>query len=457
MKKLFYFLFIKIIISNYKIEKVFEWNSNSNETFNLKSSNSNNSIFSYFPSQIRIDKNDKIYVSFPNDYFGKILNPPFKFAILENNKFKQFLDFEDDKNCTNESKLCNCVSFEIDENDNFYFLDQINNTNAKIIIYNNKEKKIKNNISLNFKNENEHFYLNFVVDTKNEIIYLIHSFYSYYNLNLFVIENIYDEHYKFHKIKDNFFWTKIKPFNNYFEIKNLGLSCDYKHLFISSLLFNIIYSIKIEDIFKCIEKDEQIIEEIVEENNIQNPTNSFIFSSKGNLYFGGKYSYDIFISYNIKNKITEINSDNLKRISVENDEIQIKNNNENEYKIINSMFIHNKYLFFLENNFGIFIDQNKKTNENKNLTNENKVSYYGIYKIDLKKDNSINEGCQYLKFKNDKIVIIFWTISFIFIIFIMIILFIGSRKKNEIANSYLKLSNSRNVSMINMNDKRTTN
>ena len=96
MKKLFYFLFIKIIISNYKIEKVFEWNSNSNETFNLKSSNSNNSIFSYFPSQIRIDKNDKIYVSFPNDYFGKKLNPPFKFAILENNKFKKFLDFEDD-------------------------------------------------------------------------------------------------------------------------------------------------------------------------------------------------------------------------------------------------------------------------------------------------------------------------------------------------------------------------
>ena len=292
---------------------------------------------------------------------------------------------------------------------------------------------------------------------KNEIIYLIHSFYSYYNLNLFVIENIYDEHYKFHKIKDNFFWTKIKPFNNYFEIKNLGLSCDYKHLFISSLLFDIIYSIKIEDIFKCIEKDEQIIEEIVEENNIQNPTNSFIFSSKGNLYFGGKYSYDIFISYNIKNKITEINSDNLKKISVENDDIKIQNNNENLYKIINSMFIHNKYLFFLENNFGNFIDKNKKTNGNKILTNENKVSYYGIYKIDLKKDNSINEGCQYLKFKNDKIVIIFWTISFIFIIFIMIILFIGSRKKNEIANSYLKLSNSRNVSMINMNDKRTTN
>jgi hypothetical protein len=113
------------------------------------------------------------------------------------------------------------------------------------------------------------------------------------------------------------------------------------------------------------------------------------------------------------------------------------------------MFIHNKYLFFLENNFGIFIDQNKKTNENKNLTNENKVSYYGIYKIDLKKDNSINEGCQYLKFKNDKNVIIFWIISFIFIIFIMIILFIGSRKKNEIENSYLKLSNSEKVSMIN--------
>ncbi len=451
MKKLFYFLFIKIIISNYKIEKVFEWNSNSNETFNLKSSNSNNSIFSYFPSQIRIDKNDKIYVSFPNDYYGKKLNPPFKFAILENNKFKKFLDFEDDFNCTNDSKLCNCVSFEIDENDNFYFLDQINNTNAKIIIYNNKEKKIKKFIRFNLENENDdYFYLNFVVDTKNEIIYLIYSYYSHPQLNLFVFENIYDDKIKFHKIRDNYFLAQLKPFFNFFEIKNLGLSCDYKHLFISSFFFKTIYSIKIEDIFKCIEKNEEIIDEIVEENNIQNPTNSFILSSKGNLYFGGKYSYDIFISYNIKNKITEISSDNLKKISVENDEIEIKNNNENLYKIINSLFIHNKYLFFLENNFGNFIDQNKKTNENK-------VSYYGIYKIDLKKDNSINEGCQYLKFKNDKIVIIFWTISFIFIIFIMIILFIGSRKKNEIANSYLKLSNSKNVSMINMNDKRTTN
>ena len=347
----FYFLFfIKIIISNYKIEKVFEWTSNSTETFNNSTKNNSNlsEILNYFPSHIGIDKNNKIYVSFPNDYYGQNLTPPFKFAYLENKTFKNFLDFEDDNNCINENKICNLVSFEIDENDNFYFLDKgiFNKIPPKIIIY-YKEKKEKKFIPLDIENKSSDYYLNFVVDTKNEIIYLIHSFYSYYNLNLFVIENIYDEHYKFHKIKDNFFWTKIKPFNNYFEIKNLGLSCDYKHLFISSLLFNIIYSIKIEDIFKCIEKNEQIIEEIVEENNIQNPTNSFILSSKGNLYFGGKYSYDIFISYNIKNKITEINSDNLKKISVENDEIQIKNNNENEYKIINSMFIHNKYLFFL--------------------------------------------------------------------------------------------------------------
>ena len=457
MKKLFYFLFIKIIISNYKIEKVFEWNSNSNETFNLNPSNSNNSIFSYFPSQIRIDKNNKIYVSFPNDYFGKILNPPFKFAILENNKFKQFLDFEDDKNCTNESKLCNCVSFEIDENDNFYFLDKINNKNSKIIIYNNKEKKIKNNISLNFKNENEHFYLNFVVDTKNEIIYLIHNFYKYHHLNLYVIENIHDEFkYKINLIRDNYFRTQLKSMDNYFEIKNLGLSCDYKYLFISSLRLEIIYSIKIEDIFKCIKKKESINKEIVEENNIQEPTNSFILSSKGNLYIGGKNSYEIFISYNMKNKVNEMNSKNIEKIYVENNKIQFKNENNN-YKILNSLFIHKKYLYFLENNFDYFIIKTK--NKSENLNNENKISYYGIYKIDLKKDDSIYEGCQYLKFKNDKNVIIFWIISFIFIIFIMIILFIGSRKKNEIENSYLKLSNSEKVSMININNssKRSTN
>ena len=217
-----------------------------------------------------------------------------------------------------------------------------------------------------------------------------------------------------------------------------------------------IYSIKIKDIFKCIEKKESINKEIVEENNIQEPTNSFILSSKGNLYIGGKKSYEIFISYNMKNKVNEMNTKNVEKIYVENNKIKFKNENNN-YKILNSLFIHKKYLYFLENNFEYFIDQTK--NKSENLNNENKISYYGIYKIDLKKDDSIYEGCQYLKFKNDKNVIIFWIISFIFIIFIMIILFIGSRKKNEIANSYLKLSNSEKVSMININNssKRSTN
>ena len=453
----FYFLFfIKIIISNYKIEKVFEWTSNSTEKFNnstKKNSNSSENL-NYFPSHIGIDKNNKIYVSFPIDYYGQNLTPPFKFAYLEKNQFKQFFDFEDDNNCTNENKLCNCISFEIDENDNFYILDQINNSYAKIIIYNKKSNK-KHFINLPIENETDNFYLNFVVDTKNEIIYLIHSFYTYHHLNLYVIENIHDEFkYKINLIRDNYFRTQLKSMDNYFEIKNLGLSCDYKYLFISSLNFNFVYSIKIEDIFKCIEKKESINKEIVEENNIQEPTNSFILSSKGNLYIGGKNSYEIFISYNMKNKVNEMNSKNVEKIYVENNKIQFKNENNN-YKILNSLFIHKKYLYFLENNFDYFITQTKNKSENLN----NEISYYGIYKIDLKKDDSIYEGCQYLKFKNDKNVIIFWIISFIFIIFIMIILFIGSRKKNEIANSYLKLSNSEKVSMININNssKRTTN
>ena len=272
--------------------------------------------------------------------------------------------------------------------------------------------------------------------------------------NLYVIENIHKD-FKINPIKDNYFRTKLSYRNRYFEIKNLGLSCDYKYLFISSLHLDFIYSIKIEDIFKCIEKKESINEEIIDQNNIHEPTNSFILSSKGNLYSGGKKSYKIFISYNMKNKVNEMNTKNVEKIYVEN-KIQFKNENYNN-KILNSLFIHKKYLYFLENNFEYFIDQTK--NKSENLNNENKISYYGIYKIDLKKDDSIYEGCQYLKFKNDKNVIIFWIISFIFIIFIMIILFIGSRKKNEIANSYLKLSNSEKVSMININSssKRTTN
>ena len=70
----------------------------------------------------------------------------------------------------------------------------------------------------------------------------------------------------------------------------------------------------------------------------------------------------------------------------------------------------------------------------------------------MKKDDSIKEGCQYIKFKNDKKVIIFWINSFLFIIFVLIILFIGSRKKDEIANSYLKLINSEKISMITFNN-----
>ena len=184
MKKIFYFLFfIKIIISNYKIEKVFEWTSNSTETFNnstKKNSNSSEKL-NFFPSHIGIDKNNKIYVSFPNDYYGQNLTPPFKFAYLEKNQFKKFLDFEEEKICTNET-ICNLVSFEIDENDNFYFLDQgiFNKIPPKIIIY-YKEKKEKKFIPLDIENKSSDYYLNFVVDTKNEIIYLIRSYYYYYN------------------------------------------------------------------------------------------------------------------------------------------------------------------------------------------------------------------------------------------------------------------------------------
>ena len=434
------------------------------ENFNNSTKKNSNSPenLNYFPSHIGIDKNNKIYVSFPNDYYGQNLTPPFKFAYLENKTFKNFIDFEDDNNCINENKICNLVSFEIDENDNFYFLDKgiFNKIPPKIIIY-YKEKKEKKFIPLDIENKSSDYYLNFVVDTKNEIIYLIRSYYYYskaYNssnfLNLYVIENIHNKDFKINPIKDNYFRTKLSYRNKYFDIKNLGLSCDYKYLFISSLHLDFIYSIKIKDIFKCIEKKESINKKIVEENNIQEPTNTFILSSKGNLYSGGKKSYEIFISYNMKNKVNEMNSKNVEKIYVENNKIQFKNENNN-YKILNSLFIHKKYLYFLENNFEYFIDQTKNKSENLN----NEISYYGIYKIDLKKDDSIYEGCQYLKFKNDKNVIIFWIISFIFIIFIMIILFIGSRKKNEIANSYLKLSNSEKVSMININNssKRTTN
>ena len=452
----FYFLFFLKIITNFKIESVFEWNSKSNFSFNEK--NSSFSIFNNFPSHIGIDKNNKIYVSFPIHYYGQNLTPPFKFAYLENETFKNFLDFEDEKNCTNET-ICNLVSFEIDENDNFYFLDQgiFEKSAPKIIIY-NKEKNIKKFISLDIENNSYDYYLNFFVDTKNEIIYVIRSYYYHSKflslsnyLNLSVIENIHNNKVKIHTINDEYFKNKLS-FNKHFEIKNLGLSCDYKYLFISSLRLEIIYSIKIEDIFKCIKKNKSITKKIVDENNIQEPTNSFILSSKGNLYSGGKKSYKIFISYNMKNKVNDMNSNNIKKISVGK---QIKKNENENNKILNSLFIHKKYLYFLENNFDYFITQTKNKSENLN----NEISYYGIYKIDLKKDDSIYEGCQYLKFKNDKNVIIFWIISFIFIIFIMIILFIGSRKKNEIENSYLKLSNSEKVSMININSssKRTTN
>ena len=442
MKKTFYFLFFLKIITNFKIESVFEWNS----TLNLSEKYS---IFNNFPSHIGMDKNNRIYISFPIDYFGEKLHPPFKFAYLENDEFKPFLDFEDDdSNCEDETKLCNLVSFEIDEKDNFYFLDQglynVDNS-SKIIIYNEKkETKFIYLNNKNFKNENKDYYLNFVVDSKNEIIYIIHGYFnSYHNFEFYVVQNIHDENPKISLIKDNYFWSKFKNIKKYLEIKNLGLSCDYKYLFISSLYLNFIYSIKVEDIFKCIEKNTTISENIVEENNIKEPSNSIILSSKGNLYIGGKYSNEIYVAYYLKNKLSELDSNNLEKISFENYE---KNNNSN--KIINSMFIHNKYLYFLENNFGFIVDKfyNNKTNEN------NKISYYGIYKVDLKKDDSIKEGCQYIKFKNDKKVIIFWINSFLFIIFVLIILFIGSRKKDEIANSYLKLINSEKISMITFNN-----
>lgn len=445
MKKIFYFLFITLkIITNYKIEPVFEWNSKSNFSFEEKNSFENDSIFNYFPSHIGMDKNNTIYVSFPTDYFGEKLNPPFKFAYLENNNFKQFSAFEDDDNeCENKTNLCNLVSFEIDENDNFYFLDQgdgINNS-TKIIIYNKKETKF---IYLNISNENRDYYLNFVVDSKNEIIYIIHGYFkSIYNLEFYVVQNIHDDNPIISQIKDNYIWSSIKNFEKNLEIKNLGLSCDYKYLFISSLNLNFIYSIKVEDIFKCIEKNTLITQDIVEENNIKEPTNSIILSSKGNLYIGGKNSNQIYVAYYIKNKLSDLNSNNLEKISFENDEIK----NNNSYKIINSMFIHNKYLYFLENNFGAIVE---KLDENE--TENNNISYYGIYKINLKKDDSIKEGCQYIKFKNDKKVIIFWINSFLFIIFILIILFIGSRKKDEIANSYLKLIDSEKISMVTLNN-----
>lgn len=295
MKKLNHFIFLLFIF--------FILIKHSNSNFDMK-----------FVKEFEEPYNNNAYkilfknIKFFNNYYYR--NIPRRSYSDSNTTFEKYINttfvpwpdnYNDNKNFTNCSAFISIISFEFDDENNIYLLDEGKGKCSIKIIKFNSTGHIPTIYNI-FKRDNENINLtNFIIDKINNYFYIPFTSSSgdEYNVGIFIknIENDEDTKTKILKNTKHLFEEKYTNYTDIFMkynisdkildqkiLINFALSCDAEYLLISSLSSRMIYSISTE---KLRESKGEISIEINKEAYKNDISSALISSNLGNLYLTG--------------------------------------------------------------------------------------------------------------------------------------------------------------------------
>ena len=362
-------------------------------------------------------KDNIMFCSFPRK--DNKLNATFTFINL-NNKDKIFEPYPNEnlneyheKNCDN---LLSVISFEIDQEDKIYLLDEgivKNGTiicSPKLIIY--KDKKELKQYKLEIGDSNVELE-DFLIDKVNNYTYITYhdkKASGIFLINLNVKKN---EEIKITKLLYNN--AKLKKENGYTltingkklseeikNIKSIGLSCDGEAFFFSFISSKMIYSMLTKDIYKQYKTNKNVIENItIYEAYKNDATSTILYSNMGNLFLTGLeknkiYSYDL-----IDNDLSRFDYKGLRELDT---------NGENVIFPVKMTFSDGR----------IYL-----------LTNELNTSKYTIYSDSIKEKSYIY-GCAGLKYQFNLSFYIMLGIFILILLFILTFVIVGNIQDKDI-------------------------
>lgn len=415
MSKIKIILYAIIIICSYDIcGATFKENINFKE---IKFSEDGKNETNFTIGNIKFSK-EFMYTNFPRT--NNTLNATFTFRNISR-KDNVFLPYPNSIINTkgNCERLISVISFEIDDEDNLYILDEGKFNNSKIctpklIIINNENNKtyILEKLPENIQLED------ILIDKINKYIYI--SYHDYNNVNgIFVMHN---DSYRINNTIKNLLYndTTLKEEKGYEiylngkdllpegkrKIKSMGLSCDGQAFYYSFITSKKIYSILTKEIYNEYAKDDinDIKNVKIYEAYKNDSTSAIIYSNMGNLFLTGLeknkiYRYDL-----IDNDLSRFDYKGLRELDYVGDII-----------FPEKMTFFDGAIYLLTNQFN-----------SKNYKN------YTIYKDDDIQEKSYMYGCAGLKYQFNLSFYVMLGIFLIILLFVLTFVIAGNIQDKDI-------------------------
>ena len=362
-----------------------------------------------------------------------------------------------------EFRIFSVMGFDIDDKENYYLLDQgiiLQNNNtimentSKLVIFSQYGEK-KKVYYFNYSDFTTSFLTDIVVDQDKKYAYITDSGNLLNNQSiprLIVIDLKKDKIYRILKNNTEFepdenleiIYSPDNELANYFTnvtgLNNIQITCDGKMIYFTSSKNSKLYKVLTKDIKNGIKKyedlkDEKYLNNIkLESINKGIISQSFLISSKNNIFMGNGENGAVRILYSLDDNLKKFNFDDYKEIN-------------SEKFVINSpgsISVSGGKLYVLDNHL-----YDRNISQDNNTSNET-VKKYVIYYTNLLADEiSSIEGCTIYSF-NLSIISAFIGGIFIMVIIIAIFLMILNREKSmNNLNNDKKNENEENVNELN--------
>ena len=394
-----------------------------NDTFTIKEMFYNNTPENIYFSNIKYLDNDNIFQNYPK----KNINNEDPTFIKYNSSGCYSWPINITQKCSkfsNYSYFTSITSFEFDKDGNIYILDEGNSECPIKVQKIDKEGKILNTYIID-NNTKDIILSDFVIDTKNNYIYITYSISTNGNDKIndeygIYVKNMGDTNSATKKVSINYDKLKFDDnynisniINTYFEnvakrVINMALSCDSKVLFLSPLSSQKIFSVLTETIIS--NETTEIKKEQVNEAFKNDFSSSMIAGNLGNLYFTGLEKKTLYRAGQFDNKLTEFDYKGL--------------NQGNGSDLVQGFLplklsINNGFLYL---NY-----------KNLSSVTENKNFYIRtiIYNATIDKEKSYVYKCAGLNYKWNIITLIIWGIFAFILFFIAIFVFIENRQDKD--------------------------
>ena len=362
-------------------------------------------------------------------------------------------------------RIFSVMGYDIDDSENYYLLDQgviipENNTimeNTTKLVICNKNRIIKKTYYFNYSDFNTSLLTDIAIDHNKKYAYILDSgilLNSQSIPRLIVLDleknkiyRILNNNKQFKEEENITLFYSENEINNYFTnitgLNNIQLSCDGKTIYFSSLKNNKLYKVHTKDILDGIKKYEKTNDDnylnninlVVVDKEMR--TQSFIITSKNNIYMTYGEKGTVRISYSIDENLEKYNFKDYTELNTEKFKINWPG----------SLSVNKGKLFVLDNHY-----YNRTKNESDYFdhnTNET-VGKIVIYCTNLEKDELSNiKGCSIYIFN-----FTIYSIALISIFLIITIIFINYMFMNgrSYRNSNLieqKFRNEENVKELN--------